>query len=381
MQFHEYTSLKNRILRDANASARQHYKSLTPSQFRGVVIKSSSSGAPTSVHYAYQAEAEGVWSESERPYYNVWPIAISLAESVKLSLTFSSLTLPFSRFIECVGGRQERTALLFRFALGHEPNGLCTALLDWRHTDKEIHIHAFSGDKDEAFFFERYEPHETVETWLARLTSRAADNPQSAVGIQRLTLLVRMTTFVSLLADDDLITPIVLSKDRNKCKSTDDPDSKWWLEERAARRAGRGFDLGKRLQVESDKSPHYRNPHLCLFWVGEGRRTPVIQMRSGGIIQRANMANVPTGYFGPETDDEPELSTIKTRRELFSKSRRFAIMKRDGYRCQLCGRSQEDGAKLHIDHRTPLVKGGSNEDENLWTLCEDCNLGKSTREV
>jgi 5-methylcytosine-specific restriction endonuclease McrA len=56
-------------------------------------------------------------------------------------------------------------------------------------------------------------------------------------------------------------------------------------------------------------------------------------------------------------------------------------MKRDGYRCQLCGNSQEGGAKLHIDHRTPLAKGGSNEDDNLWTLCEDCNLGKSDRDL
>ena len=71
----------------------------------------------------------------------------------------------------------------------------------------------------------------------------------------------------------------------------------------------------------------------------------------------------------------------KTPRESVSKSRRFEILKRDGYKCQLCGRSQSDGVTLHVDHRIPLAKGGANEDENLWTLCEDCNLGKSDRDL
>lgn len=60
-----------------------------------------------------------------------------------------------------------------------------------------------------------------------------------------------------------------------------------------------------------------------------------------------------------------------------SQSRRFSILRRDGFKCQTCGRSaEEDGVKLHVDHQQPLSKGGSNDDENLWTLCQDCNLGK-----
>jgi len=32
---------------------------------------------------------------------------------------------------------------------------------------------------------------------------------------------------------------------------------------------------------------------------------------------------------------------------------------------------------LHIDHVTPWSKGGETEMDNLQTLCEPCNLGKS----
>jgi len=55
--------------------------------------------------------------------------------------------------------------------------------------------------------------------------------------------------------------------------------------------------------------------------------------------------------------------------------RRFLILKRDGYKCQLCGVTAE-GARLHVDHRIPRANGGTNAPENLWTLCETCNLGK-----
>ena len=63
-------------------------------------------------------------------------------------------------------------------------------------------------------------------------------------------------------------------------------------------------------------------------------------------------------------------------------SLRFAILKRDGYRCQLCGRdARNHGVVLEVDHRIPRAKGGSSEPSNLWTLCFDCNQGKSDTDL
>jgi 5-methylcytosine-specific restriction endonuclease McrA len=58
-------------------------------------------------------------------------------------------------------------------------------------------------------------------------------------------------------------------------------------------------------------------------------------------------------------------------------SLRFEILKRDGYRCQMCGVTAKDGATLEIDHITPVSKGGGNDADNLQVLCRDCNAGKS----
>lgn len=58
------------------------------------------------------------------------------------------------------------------------------------------------------------------------------------------------------------------------------------------------------------------------------------------------------------------------------KTVRFEILQRDGGRCQICGRSAPEGVILHVDHKIPRDWGGSNEEENLWTLCSTCNEGK-----
>lgn len=63
------------------------------------------------------------------------------------------------------------------------------------------------------------------------------------------------------------------------------------------------------------------------------------------------------------------------------RSVRFRVLDRDGYRCRYCGRSALDGAKLHIDHIMPVARGGTNEESNLVTACQECNLGKGTRRV
>ena len=54
-------------------------------------------------------------------------------------------------------------------------------------------------------------------------------------------------------------------------------------------------------------------------------------------------------------------------------------MKRDNYKCRICGASQEDGARLHVDHIIPIAKGGKSVMSNLQTLCESCNMGKSDK--
>lgn len=46
-------------------------------------------------------------------------------------------------------------------------------------------------------------------------------------------------------------------------------------------------------------------------------------------------------------------------------------------RCQMCGKTIEThGITLVVNHRKPRDWGGTNDRENLWAICEDCNGGK-----
>jgi hypothetical protein len=60
---------------------------------------------------------------------------------------------------------------------------------------------------------------------------------------------------------------------------------------------------------------------------------------------------------------------------------RWAVLKRDNYRCNKCGASpsSDHQVELEVDHIHPVAKGGGNELENLQTLCHKCNQGKKDR--
>lgn len=68
-------------------------------------------------------------------------------------------------------------------------------------------------------------------------------------------------------------------------------------------------------------------------------------------------------------------------RHIIPLSRRFEVLHRDGFRCQYCGGTPQDGYVLHVDHRQPRSNGGSDDMQNLVTACFLCNNGKSNREV
>lgn len=71
--------------------------------------------------------------------------------------------------------------------------------------------------------------------------------------------------------------------------------------------------------------------------------------------------------------------TSKRERAMMNDQLRYDVLKRDNYKCKICGASAQDGAKLHVDHIVPVSKGGKTTISNLQTLCDRCNIGKSNK--
>jgi len=61
---------------------------------------------------------------------------------------------------------------------------------------------------------------------------------------------------------------------------------------------------------------------------------------------------------------------------------RMRILKRDKYRCRLCGRSPDNHTdiELHVHHIRPWSRGGLTENDNLITLCDTCHDGLDPHE-
>ena len=71
-----------------------------------------------------------------------------------------------------------------------------------------------------------------------------------------------------------------------------------------------------------------------------------------------------------------EKSTVTDEGQVSQRLRAQVIHAAHG-RCQMCGRTVEQHrVALVVDHKKPRDWDGSNDRENLWAICEECNAGK-----
>jgi hypothetical protein len=108
---------------------------------------------------------------------------------------------------------------------------------------------------------------------------------------------VRHVVTICLLADDhSIITPDVLSSDRDRYESETDEAWKQRAVDRARRRGVVGWSIGADYEV----CPHYRRPHFGLRHTGKGRSVPRIVPIKGAVVHRSRLTEVPTGYMLPD---------------------------------------------------------------------------------
>lgn len=388
MQFHNYTTMKPASERGTTEEWLKRY------------FMQEKADKPSSISYgsAMRGGFEFSWLTHDRPFYNVYPIAIELCAKTALTMKWGDILLPTKN-------------LLLRFPLGSEPLGITSALVRAPSSQKissrmlinegwkdEVGyaasvalggiIQTTSTGEDAARIWSYYSLDditlrtevigESVIEWSA---VNEKDDVNEPFG-RRCDFLVRLLAFIGLLArGTDMITPAILSKDREEYDATSDEARRRWLETRAARRNGVGFDIGRSMEIDRASSPHWRSPHLALFHTGPGRTVPELRIRSGCVVIPRDMSHVPTGYLGKETDGEQAARIAPVFRTPVPKRLRFKIMRRDGYKCRLCGMAADDGVKLHIDHIVPVAKGGKTKETNLWTLCQPCNSGKSDSDL
>jgi 5-methylcytosine-specific restriction endonuclease McrA len=69
---------------------------------------------------------------------------------------------------------------------------------------------------------------------------------------------------------------------------------------------------------------------------------------------------------------------LKVAHRTVSSETRRRILERDGEVCGICA---SIFGPFVVDHRTPVARGGTHDDSNLWVLCEPCNGDKGSMTI
>jgi hypothetical protein len=59
---------------------------------------------------------------------------------------------------------------------------------------------------------------------------------------------------------------------------------------------------------------------------------------------------------------------------------RWQVLARDAFACQYCGRRPPE-VSLEVDHRISVADGGTDDLDNLFSACTECNRGKGAQSV
>jgi 5-methylcytosine-specific restriction protein A len=91
---------------------------------------------------------------------------------------------------------------------------------------------------------------------------------------------------------------------------------------------------------------------------------------------KPRVSAAPASRIGMATTSEMK----RTRGSAWMKIR-DRILTRDKGLCQECTRNGRLTEATKVDHITPLHLGGSDNDQNLQSLCNDCHDAKTAQEV
>ena len=134
--------------------------------------------------------------------------------------------------------------------------------------------------------------------------------------------------------------------------------------------------LGRQPRYEEMKPPMSRfGASAYAYRFGSYHRAIEVFVESTGGAVTIDPRKQPEGIV---VRDGVEFATHRTSRTINARLR-FVVMRRDDFKCRACGRSPatHQGLVLQVDHVKPWSAGGESVLENLQTLCETCNAGKS----
>jgi hypothetical protein len=138
------------------------------------------------------------------------------------------------------------------------------------------------------------------------------------------------------------------------------------------------FDNLREVWIHLGRQPRKRDMELP---ISRFTREPYLRHFGGWLAAiKGFLASLEDRGSSLHTSSQPAVGAVARGPREPSLRLRFLVMRRDRFMCRYCGRSPaaHPGLILHVDHVVAWASGGRTTLENLQTLCDRCNLGKST---
>jgi len=311
MEFYEYrtmwTEMKKDLPRDASMG---HYYGMTLRN----VLREHGPDSRFALRVTQLMSAEMAWVDDRQPFYRVRPSVIDMLcrmplesvpmASIKPPIPTLALYMPKTddpaKQISVDGVHVMSVLVTWCYGVLCAPQAQLFA--KWsgeKIDDKKVDSSAFfrvdllapDGEKIDLYWTVPLNDERTVAEHLDGVRSTTGEGGPNPGEIYDEDFIMRkVTAMYCALAmidqDSDMIDQLVLKKDREKYKKSQDPK----FIEKAKKRGLVGWDVGRTIE----KSPHFRRKHWAIRWTGPGRKVPKLRPIKESWVHRDKITTVPT---------------------------------------------------------------------------------------
>lgn len=281
MFFHQYQDVYSYLRRVLGKE-----KLPTPESYYEPTLAGGMEKAKEDPRSYLRSQGELHWWHNGRPYYNLWPAITPTLLGIDLSrITLDAIHDSPMHWIAVqfpLAGFMGLRAMVAGMSVEFNPD------YGKRLGTLTVYSQSMTKRMDLGPGYEDLKPPWDVE-WHCKV-AYDLDEP-----VGELEPVLKLAAAIFLLEHDpQIIKPDVLKSDEQEFSVASPERQKELIAKALARRGQPGFHIGKDVEA----IPHYRRPHPALYWTGEGRRIPKIVFRSGAVVHRQKMTEVPTGFHG-----------------------------------------------------------------------------------
>ncbi len=229
--------------------------------------------------------SEVSWYHAKRPYFNVYPVIERKFLELNADINLSDLHLPF-----CAIEVRTKDRTVFMSDAGPVFSFVCD-FPDGTYQEFMCSKGGTLKDVDDVRYME-------VDGGWNRVPGG-----QTLTDRDRKECIYIAAGTCLLAKDENIVRPVVLAADYKDSMSDEDIKK---YSDKAKKRTGRvGFEVGKVMQ-KMQASIHYRNGCFAKYYVGkthqaypdnaESNLAPIIQWRSGAVVNKDNIPKIPTGF-------------------------------------------------------------------------------------